>query len=47
MDIPELYHYGREGYWFSMTQFYIYLIDGIYQVSATIGQVVSPLIGHY
>lgn len=31
MDLPELYHYGREGYWFSMKQFFIFLLDGAYQ----------------
>ncbi len=32
MDLPELYHYGREKYWFSMKDFYIYMFDGLYQV---------------
>ncbi len=33
MDLPELYHYGRESYWFSMRDFWIYILDGMYQVS--------------
>lgn len=33
MDVPELYHYGREGYWFGLKQFFIYVLDGTYQVS--------------
>ncbi|KAJ6614318.1 phospholipid-translocating P-type ATPase [Mycena sp. CBHHK59/15] len=31
MDVPELYHFGREGYWFSLRSFFVYLIDGAYQ----------------
>ncbi|KAK0196473.1 phospholipid-translocating ATPase [Armillaria mellea] len=31
MDLPELYHYGRESYWFSMRDFWIYILDGMYQ----------------
>ncbi|KAJ4466566.1 hypothetical protein C8R41DRAFT_803316 [Lentinula lateritia] len=31
MDLPELYHYGREKYWFSWRDFFIYMLDGIYQ----------------
>lgn len=32
--MPELYHFGREKYWFSMKDFYIYMFDGLYQVSS-------------
>lgn len=35
MDLPELYHFGREGKWFGMTDFIIYMLDGIVQVSCT------------
>ncbi|KAJ3822147.1 phospholipid-translocating ATPase [Lentinula raphanica] len=31
MDLPELYRYGRERYWFSWRDFFIYMVDGIYQ----------------
>ncbi|KIK68118.1 hypothetical protein GYMLUDRAFT_36948 [Collybiopsis luxurians FD-317 M1] len=31
MDLPELYHYGREKYWFAWRDFFIYILDGIYQ----------------
>ncbi|KAJ3785724.1 phospholipid-translocating ATPase [Lentinula aff. detonsa] len=31
MDLPELYHYGREKYWFSWRDFFIYMLDGVYQ----------------
>ncbi|TFK22984.1 phospholipid-translocating ATPase [Coprinopsis marcescibilis] len=31
MDVPELYHYGREGRWFSLRSFFVYLFDGIVQ----------------
>ncbi|KIY66080.1 phospholipid-translocating P-type ATPase [Cylindrobasidium torrendii FP15055 ss-10] len=31
MDMPELYHYGREKYWFSMRDFWIYMGDGVVQ----------------
>ncbi|KAL0946504.1 hypothetical protein HGRIS_012720 [Hohenbuehelia grisea] len=31
MAIPELYRYGREGTWFGLKWFIIYMIDGIYQ----------------
>ena len=32
MDIPELYHHGRDGYWFGLPSFILYMLDGIYQV---------------
>lgn len=35
MDIPELYHYGREQYWFGFRDFFIFMFDGIYQVSTS------------
>ena len=34
MSVPELYHYGREGTWFRLRTFFLYLLDGLYQVSA-------------
>ena|ERR1700722_2539891 len=33
-QIPELYRYGREGYWFGLGSFIVYMFDGVYQVSA-------------
>jgi len=33
MAVPELYHYGREGYWFGQKSFMIYMFDGLVQVS--------------
>jgi hypothetical protein len=33
MDVPELYHYGRGGHWFTLRSFFVYLVDGIAQVS--------------
>lgn len=36
MALPELYHYGREGYWFGMKTFLIYMFDGIVQVLYTL-----------
>lgn len=32
MALPELYRFGREGKWFGMRTFIIYMIDGVYQV---------------
>ncbi|KAF8969603.1 hypothetical protein BDZ97DRAFT_1794193 [Flammula alnicola] len=31
MAVPELYWYGREGKWFGMRQFVVYMLDGIIQ----------------
>ncbi|PPQ86909.1 hypothetical protein CVT25_009795 [Psilocybe cyanescens] len=31
MAVPELYWYGREGKWFGMKQFIVYMLDGIIQ----------------
>ncbi|KAF8623323.1 hypothetical protein AX15_006401 [Amanita polypyramis BW_CC] len=31
MELPELYRYGREGYWYSWKEFFIYIFDGIVQ----------------
>ncbi|KAJ7179920.1 phospholipid-translocating ATPase [Mycena crocata] len=31
MAVPELYHFGREGTWFNLTSFFVYMIDGAYQ----------------
>jgi phospholipid-translocating ATPase len=32
MAVPELYRYGREGSWYGLRLFCIYMLDGIYQV---------------
>lgn len=32
MAIPELYRYGREGLWFGVMPFCIYMMEGVYQV---------------
>ncbi|KAJ7772973.1 phospholipid-translocating ATPase [Mycena maculata] len=31
MALPELYRYGREGRWFGLRQFILYMADGVYQ----------------
>ncbi|KAJ3576870.1 hypothetical protein NP233_g101 [Leucocoprinus birnbaumii] len=31
MQVPEIYHYGREGSWFGMGLFFIYMFDGLVQ----------------
>ncbi|KAI5116853.1 hypothetical protein M0805_006806 [Coniferiporia weirii] len=31
MEVPELYRYGREGYWFGNKTFAIYMFDAVYQ----------------
>ncbi|KAJ2928030.1 hypothetical protein H1R20_g9061, partial [Candolleomyces eurysporus] len=31
MDVPELYRYGREKYWFSFRSFFIYMLDALLQ----------------
>jgi phospholipid-translocating ATPase len=33
MDVPELYRFGRERHWFNLKNFFIYMLDGIYQAS--------------
>jgi hypothetical protein len=35
MAVPELYRYGREGYWFNQTYFVLYMLDGLLQVSSS------------
>ena len=35
MAVPELYRYGREGYWFNQTYFVLYMLDGLVQVSVS------------
>ena len=35
MAVPELYRFGREGYWFNQKSFVIYMLDGLVQVSAS------------
>ena len=32
MAVPELYWYGREGKWFGLRQFIVYMLDGVMQV---------------
>jgi hypothetical protein len=32
MALPELYRFGREGTYFGLRKFLVYMIDGIYQV---------------
>ena len=32
MDVPELYWFGREGKWFGMRSFIVYMFDGVFQV---------------
>jgi len=34
VQVPEIYHYGREGTWFGMRLFFVYMFDGLVQVSA-------------
>jgi phospholipid-translocating ATPase len=36
MAVPELYRYGREGYWYSQKSFLIYMFDGLVQVSVSL-----------
>ncbi|KAJ7228736.1 hypothetical protein GGX14DRAFT_414568 [Mycena pura] len=31
MAVPELYRFGREGTWFNLQLFFVYVIDGVYQ----------------
>ncbi|KAH8117016.1 phospholipid-translocating P-type ATPase [Phellopilus nigrolimitatus] len=31
MEVPELYHYGRDGYWFGNKTFAIFMFDAVYQ----------------
>lgn len=33
MQVPELYHYGRKHTWFGMRLFFVYMFDGLVQVS--------------
>ena len=35
MAVPELYRYGREGYWFNQRSFVLYMFDGLVQVRAS------------
>jgi phospholipid-translocating ATPase len=36
MALPELYRYGREGHWFNMKLFLVYMFDGIVQVRSKV-----------
>ena len=40
MAVPELYRYGREGYWFNQKSFVVYMFDGLVQVSTSF---ISPV----
>ncbi|KAF5358414.1 hypothetical protein D9756_001292 [Leucocoprinus leucothites] len=31
MQVPEIYHYGREGTWYGMELFFVYMFDGLVQ----------------
>ena len=35
MDLPELYRYGREGKWFGLKWFTVYMFDGVMQVRSS------------
>ena len=35
MDLPELYRYGREGKWFGLKWFSVYMFDGVVQVCSS------------
>ena len=35
MKVPELYRFGREGRYFGLKIFGLYMIDGVYQVGLT------------
>jgi len=32
MDLPELYKYGRERRWYGIKWFFVYMLEGLYQV---------------
>lgn len=36
MAFPELYRYGREGRYFGIRLFVVYMLDGIYQVGSSV-----------
>ena len=36
MALPELYRFGREGTWFGLRPFILYMIDGVYQVCLSV-----------
>lgn len=31
MALPELYHFGRQGYWYNFRVFALYMFEGLYQ----------------
>lgn len=43
MAIPELYRFGREGTWYGLRLFSIYMLDAIYQVRLFIHQIDARL----
>ena len=47
MEIPELYKYGRERYWFSLKEFFIYMFDGAVQASILIFVILEMLTCQY
>ena len=44
MAVPELYWYGREGKWFGMRQFVVYMLDGVVQVRSFCPKLLAYLI---
>ncbi|KAJ7700010.1 hypothetical protein B0H17DRAFT_1196026 [Mycena rosella] len=47
MAVPELYHFGREGYWFNLRSFFVYMMDGAYQASLPISSVIIYFFIHF
>lgn len=43
MSVPELYRYGREGYWFGTWTFAIYMLEAVYQVISAFDRAVLQL----
>ncbi|KAG5337166.1 hypothetical protein C0989_010433 [Termitomyces sp. Mn162] len=49
MDLPELYRYGREGRWFGLKWFTVYMLDAVFQAvyaSISPGWFVTPMYGY-
>jgi hypothetical protein len=44
MALPELYRFGREGTWFGLRSFIIYMLDGVYQVCLLCSPVIVTLL---
>lgn len=53
MALPELYRYGREGYWFNMKLFLAYMLDGVMQVRSddhplpTLPMLITFIVGNH